>query len=88
VPVTLLELAEASQQVLPARARPASPSSSTTSITASAAAAGIGSETCEVTCTKPRAWHSSSIAALVATALIGTPPPSVLDSTSRSGTTS
>src|SRR3954468_13480696 len=55
-------------------------------MTARAAAAGIGSETCGVTCTKPRAWQSSSIAALVATALIGTPPPSVLDSTSRSGT--
>ena len=36
---------------------------------------------------KPRAWHSSSIVALVTTAPIGTPPPSVLESTRKSGTT-
>ena len=34
----------------------------------------------------PRAWHSSSIVALVTTAPIGMPPPSVFDSTRKSGT--
>ena len=71
----------------PARsARPGRSSSRTTSSTASAAAAGSGSDTCDVTCMKPRAWHSSSILALVTTAPTGTPPPSVFESTRKSGT--
>ena len=57
------------------------------SSTARAAAAGSGSDTCEVTWTKPRSWQVSSIAALVTTAPIGMPPPSVLESTRKSGTT-
>ena len=60
----------------------------TTSSTASATAAGMGSETCEVTWVKPISKQRSSMSGVVTMAETGTPPPSVFDSTRKSGTTS
>ncbi len=69
-------------------AAPGRSSLSTTSSTAWAAAAGSGSETCEVTWTKPSSKQRSSISGVVTTADTGMPPPSVFDRTRKSGTTS
>ena len=55
--------------------------------TASPAAAGSGSDTCDVTWRKPLAKQSSSIAAVVIVAASGMPPPSVFDTATKSGTT-
>ena len=69
-------------------ARAARSSVSTVSSTARPTAAGSGSDTCEVTCRKPFSNASSSIAAVVTVADSGSPPPSVFDSVTKSGTTS
>src|SRR6266508_2802533 len=69
------------------RACPTRPSSSITSSTASPAAAGRGSETCEVTWRKPFLTQSSSIAPDVIVAASGNPPRSVFETATRSGTT-
>src|SRR5207245_6442334 len=68
------------------RACSTSCSSAITSRTARPAAAGSGSATCKVTCTKPVATQSASIALLVMVAASGMPPPSVFGTAAKSGT--
>ena len=53
--------------------------------TARPTAAGSGSDTCEVTCRKPLSNASCSIASVVMVADSGRPPPSVLESATKSG---
>ena len=88
--VAALELLQAGAQARARSRRRGSPRSSAMTVrsTARPTAAGSGSETWEVTCRKPLSNASCSIASVVMVADSGRPPPSVLESATKSGTTS